>query len=248
MKPRKGIHILPSLFTTGNVFCGFYSFIAALNNQYYVAAWAIVLAIAFDILDGRIARMTKTTSAFGMQYDSLADIISFGMAPAFLSYAWVLKPFGRVGWMAAFMFLLCGALRLARFNVTKPDIQGQYFIGLPTPAAAAVIASIIIPFEDLFGTRVHPGVMVAMVYILAFLMVSNIKYPAFKKFEFRKRVSFTRFLLVILVFYILATIPKIALFMISFAYILLGPIKILLPKKTEVEGVTNNVTHPPSQL
>ncbi|HJO56930.1 MAG TPA: CDP-diacylglycerol--serine O-phosphatidyltransferase, partial [Nitrospinaceae bacterium] len=118
MNPRKGIHILPSLFTTGNVFCGFYAFIAALNDQYYVASWAIVLAIVFDVLDGRIARMTKTTSAFGEQYDSLADIISFGMAPAFLAYAWVLKPFGRVGWMAAFLFLLCAALRLARFNVT----------------------------------------------------------------------------------------------------------------------------------
>ena len=245
MKPRKGIHILPSLFTTGNVFCGFYSFIAALNNQYYLAAWAIVLAIVFDFLDGRIARMTKTTSAFGMQYDSLADIISFGMAPAFLSYAWVLKPFGRVGWMAAFLYLLCSALRLARFNVTKPDIQGQYFIGLPTPAAAAVIASIMIAFENLFGTRIHPGIMVAVVYSLAFLMVSNIKYPAFKKFEFRKRVSFTRFLFVILVLYVLATIPKIALFMISFAYILMGPVN-LLPKKNDVGSVTGNTTHPPN--
>ena len=246
MKPRKGIHILPSLFTTGNVFCGFYSFIAALNNQYYLAAWAIVLAIVFDFLDGRIARMTKTTSAFGMQYDSLADIISFGMAPAFLSYSWVLKPFGRVGWMAAFLYLLCSALRLARFNVTKPDIQGQYFIGLPTPAAAAVIASIIIAFENLFGTRVHPGIMVAVVYSLAFLMVSNIKYPAFKKFEFRKRVSFTRFLFVIIVLYVLATIPKIALFMISLTYILMGPIKLLLPKKNDMASVADNITHPPN--
>ena len=248
MKLRKGIHILPSLFTTGNVFCGFYSFIAALNDQYYLAAWAIVLAIIFDILDGRIARMTKTSSAFGMKYDSLADVISFGMAPAFLSYAWVLKPFGRVGWLAAFLFLLCGALRLARFNVTKPDIQGQYFIGLPTPAAAAVIASIIIAFEDLFGTRIHPGIMVVLVYSLAFLMVSNIKYPAFKKFEFRKRVSFTRFLLVILVLYILATIPKIALFMISFTYIVTGPVKLVLPQKAEVKNVIKKVTHPPDQL
>ena len=245
---RRGIYVLPSLFTVANVFCGFYSFIAALNNQYYLAAWAIVLAIVFDFLDGRIARMTKTTSAFGMQYDSLADIISFGMAPAFLSYAWVLKPFGRVGWMAAFLYLLCSALRLARFNVTKPDIQGQYFIGLPTPAAAAVIASIIIAFEDLFGTKVHPGIMVAVVYGLAFLMVSNIKYPAFKKFEFRKRVSFTRFLLVILVIYVLATIPKIALFMISFTYILMGPVKLLLPQKTKVDSVVDNVTYPPTQL
>jgi CDP-diacylglycerol--serine O-phosphatidyltransferase len=248
MNPRKGVHILPSLFTTGNVFCGFYAFIAALNDQYYVASWAIVLAIVFDILDGRIARMTKTTSAFGMQYDSLADIISFGMAPAFLAYAWVLKPFGRVGWMAAFLFLLCAALRLARFNVTKPDIRGNHFTGVPTPAAAAVIASIIIAFENWFGTRIHPGVMVAVVYILAFLMVSNIKYPAFKKFEFRKRVSFTRFLIVILVLYVLATIPKIALFIISFTYILMGPAKLLIPQKREENDVTNNVTHPPNQL
>ena len=244
MKPRKGIHILPSLFTTGNVFCGFYSFIAALNDKYFLAAWAIVFAIIFDILDGRIARMTKTTSAFGMQYDSLADVISFGMAPAFLCYAWVLKPFGRVGWMAAFLYLLCAALRLARFNTTKPDIQGQYFIGLATPAAAAVIASIIIAFEDLFGSRVHPGFMVATVYILAFLMVSNIKYPAFKKFEFRKRVSFTRFLLVELIIYILATIPKIALFIISFGYTIFGPLRVLSSLKDKQNAVLNNIRHP----
>jgi CDP-diacylglycerol--serine O-phosphatidyltransferase len=244
MNPRKGIHILPSLFTTGNVFCGFYSFIAALNDKYYLAAWAIVLAIIFDVLDGRIARMTKTTSAFGMQYDSLADVISFGMAPAFLCYAWVLKPFGRVGWMAAFLYLLCAALRLARFNTTKPDTQGQHFIGLATPAAAAVIASIIIAFEDLFGSRVHPGFMVAVVYILAFLMVSNIKYPAFKKFEFRKRVSFTRFLLVVLVLYILATIPKIALFLISFGYTIFGPIGEWSSQKTNLNAIPGNIKQP----
>jgi len=248
MNPRKGIHILPSLFTTGNVFCGFYSFIAALNDKYYLAAWAIVLAIIFDVLDGRIARMTKTTSAFGMHYDSLADVISFGMAPAFLCYAWVLKPFGRVGWMAAFLYLLCAALRLARFNASKPDIQGQCFIGLATPAAAAVIASIIIAFEDLFGSRVHPGFMVAVVYILAFLMVSNIKYPAFKKFEFRKRVSFTRFLLVVLVLYILATIPKIALFIISFGYTIFGPIGEWSSQKANLNAVSDSIKQPENNL
>ena len=243
MKSRKGVHILPSLFTTGNVFCGFYSFIAALNDKFLLAAWAIVLATIFDFLDGRIARMTKTTSDFGMQYDSLADVISFGMAPAFLCYAWVLKPFGRIGWMAAFLYLLCAALRLARFNTTK-EVQNQYFIGLATPAAAAVIASILIAFEDLFGSRVHPGFMVAIVYILAFLMVSNIKYPAFKKFEFRKRVSFTRFLLVILVLYALATIPKIALFIISFGYTMLGPIVAFSFQKNNLNAVSDNIKFP----
>ena len=117
--------------------------------------------MVFDGLDGRVARLTGTSSAFGVQYDSLADVISFGMAPAFLTYAWVLKPFGHLGWMAAFLYLLCGALRLARFNVTKPDLLGNSFLGLPIPAAAAVIASIVIAFEDLFFTRLesdHHGV------------------------------------------------------------------------------------------
>ena len=233
MKLRRGIYILPSLFTTGNVFCGFYAFIAVLNEKYYVAAWALVVAIIFDILDGRVARLTKTTSAFGVQYDSLADIISFGMAPAFLAYSWVLKPFGRLGWMAAFLYLLCGTLRLARFNVTKPDIRGQHFIGLPIPAAAAVIASIVIAFEDMFATRMNPIFMVAVVYLLAFLMVSNIKYPALKRFEFKKRVSFTRFLFVILLLYVFATLPRIALFILSFIYVVVGPIGLLLPRRDQ---------------
>ena len=141
---KKGIYLLPSLFTTGNVFCGFYAFIAVFNDMFYTAAWAIVFAIIFDVLDGRVARLTNTTSEFGEQYDSLADIISFGMAPAFLAYAWVLKPYGRLGWMAAFLFLLCGALRLTRFNISQPDVKSQHFVGLPIPGAAAVIASIII--------------------------------------------------------------------------------------------------------
>jgi CDP-diacylglycerol--serine O-phosphatidyltransferase len=158
-----------------------------------------------------------------VQYDSLADVISFGMAPALLAYAWVLKPFNRLGWLAAFLFLLCGALRLARFNVTKPDTTGDNFIGLPIPAAAAVIASIVIAFEKLFETRLDPMIMVGVVYLLAFLMVSNIKYPAFKKFEFKKRVTFTRFMFVILFIFVLATIPKQALFVLSFTYAMSGP-------------------------
>ncbi len=225
---KKGIYILPSLFTTGNVFCGFYALVAVANENYYYAAWALILAIVFDGLDGRVARLTKTTSAFGVQYDSLADVISFGMAPAMLAYAWVLKPFGRLGWMAAFLFLLCGALRLARFNVTKSDVSDNQFTGLPIPAAAAVISSIVIAFEDLFATRLDPIIMVAVVFILAFLMVSNIPYPAFKNLEFKKRVHFTRFLFVILFLYVAATIPRIAIFLLSLTYTLSGPIKLLV--------------------
>ena len=244
MKPKKGIHILPSLFTTGNVFCGFYAFVAVLNEQFYLAAWAIVIGMIFDGLDGRIARLTKTTSAFGEQYDSLADIITFGMAPAFLAYSWVLKPFGRLGWMAAFLFLLCAALRLARFNVTKSEVRSQHFIGLPSPAAAVVVASIVIAFEDLFATRMNPFIMVMVVYTLAFLMVSNIKYPAFKQLEFKKRVVFSRFLFVILFIYVLATIPRVALFILGISYAVIGPISLLLANK-KVESESNETSLPP---
>lgn len=237
---KKGIFILPSLFTTGNVFCGFYAFIAVMNDDFYLAGVAIVVAIIFDALDGRVARLTKTSSEFGVQYDSLADVISFGMAPALLAYAWVLKPFGRLGWLAAFLFLLCGALRLARFNVTKPDKTGDSFIGLPIPAAAAVIASIVIAFEDVFQAKLDPMIMVAVVYLLAFLMVSNVKYPAFKKFEFKKRVTFPRFMFVILFIFVVATVPRWALFFLSFLYAFAGPVNMVIalfknhdPQKTK---------------
>ena len=244
MQRKKGIHILPSLFTTGNVFCGFYAFIAVLNEQFYFAAWAIVAGMIFDGLDGRIARLTKTTSAFGEQYDSLADIITFGMAPAFLAYSWVLKPFGRLGWMAAFLFLLCATLRLARFNVTNPEIRSKHFIGLPSPASAVVIASIVIAFEDLFATRMNPFIMVMVVYALAFLMVSNIKYPAFKRFDFKKRVVFSRFLFVILFIYVLATIPRVALFILGVTYAIIGPIGLLLKNK-KLEAESSKTSPPP---
>jgi|TARA_B100000749_G_scaffold243958_1_gene205489 CDP-diacylglycerol--serine O-phosphatidyltransferase len=244
MYRRKGIHILPSLFTTGNVFCGFYAFVAVLNEQFYFAAWAIVAGMIFDGLDGRIARLTKTTSAFGEQYDSLADIITFGMAPAFLAYSWVLKPFGRLGWMAAFLFLLCATLRLARFNVTNPEIRSKHFIGLPSPASAVVIASIVIAFEDLFATRMNPFIMVMVVYALAFLMVSNIKYPAFKQFDFKKRVVFSRFLFVILFIYVLATIPRVALFILGITYAIIGPIGLLIKNK-KLAAESNETSLPP---
>ncbi|MBI4389882.1 MAG: CDP-diacylglycerol--serine O-phosphatidyltransferase, partial [Nitrospinae bacterium] len=143
--------------------------------------------------------------------------------------SWVLKPFGKMGWMAAFLFLLCGALRLARFNVTKPDMLNNHFIGLPIPAAATALASIVIVSGDLLEHRLQAAIMVAVVYILAFLMVSNIRYPSFKKFELTKRVTFTRFLFVVLALYILATIPSsIALFAVCVTYVLLGPLGILM--------------------
>ena len=146
--------------------------------------------------------------------------------------------------MAAFLFLLCAALRLARFNVTKHEVRSQHFIGLPSPAAAVVVASIVIAFEDLFATRMNPLIMVMVVYTLAFLMVSNIKYPAFKKFDFKKRVVFSRFLFVILFIYVLATIPRVALFILGISYAVIGPIGFLIVNR-KLKAESNEITFPP---
>ena len=241
---KKTRYLLPNILTLGGVCLGISSIKFSIDGNYSLAVIFILLAAILDALDGRIARLIKGTSEFGKELDSLTDFVSFGIAPVFILYFWELNNYGKLGWAITLIYSVCCALRLARFNASKPDIQGQCFIGLATPAAAAVIASIIIAFEDLFGSRVHPGFMVAVVYILAFLMVSNIKYPAFKKFEFRKRVSFTRFLLVVLVLYILATIPKIALFIISFGYTIFGPIGEWSSRKANLNTISDSIKHP----
>ena len=146
--PPKNRHqyilILPSLFTTGNLFCGFYSLLHSFNHQFDKAAYAILLAGIFDVLDGRVARITKSTSQFGLEYDSIADVVSFGVAPAILTFVWALQPFGRLGWAGAFFFAACGALRLARFNTITSELPKSYFLGLPIPAAANLVAGVVI--------------------------------------------------------------------------------------------------------
>jgi len=226
MKIKKGIYIIPSLLTTGNVFCGFYAIVAIVNNQFYHAAVAIIIAAIFDGLDGRISRMTDSSSDFGLEYDSLADLISFGIAPALLTYVWVLKPFGRIGWMAAFLFVICGVLRLARYNTKSPIIRDNYFRGLPIPAAAGVIASLVIMTKDILSIeRTEPLIMVIIVYLLAFLMVSNIRYRSLKELELKKRKPFNILVFSILFIYIIATIPEIMIFLITVLYALSGPVE-----------------------
>lgn len=232
---KSGIKILPSLFTSANIFCGFYAIIATIHGDYYKSAVAILIAIVFDGLDGRIARITKATSDFGIEYDSLADIISFGLAPGVLLYLWMLKPFGRVGWLAVFLFIICGALRLARFNVQLSEEKSYKFIGLPIPASAGVIASYVILSYDssLFG-KINPVVIAMSVYLLSFLMVSNIRYRSFKYFELRKRRPFGILIFTILFVYIIVTIPEIMIFFIFFLYVLSGPLeKILVHRRSE---------------
>lgn len=241
---KKGIYLLPNLFTTGNILCGFSSVVASINGQYIQAALAILVAVILDSLDGKVARMTNSASAFGVEYDSLADLLSFGMAPGLLIYAWTLHFFGPLGWFAAFAFVICGALRLARFNVQATTIQRAAFIGLPIPAAAGVMASSVLLFQQLYGDLDsidpgHPLPLVLMVCALALLMVSKVKYRSFKHLR-RKRVRPMHLLLVVgLTIPVMATMPALAVFLMFFGYTISGPIEALMRKrKSKGEVVT----------
>ena len=149
MKMRKGIYILPNLLTTGNLLCGFWAIISVFQEQFYYAAVAILLASVFDAFDGKVAKLSRATSKFGMQYDSLADLVSFGIAPALLAFSWALRPYGKFGWLAAFTFVACGAIRLARYNVMASSGETKYFKGVPIPVAAAMIALTILLYQRL---------------------------------------------------------------------------------------------------
>lgn len=233
---RKGIYLLPNLLTTGNLFSGFYAIIAVLNETYFLAALAILMAMVFDVLDGQAARLTKTTSRFGVEYDSISDMVSFGVAPGLLIYGWALSHYGRIGWIAAFLLVVCGALRLARFNVSAGSHDGRHFIGLPIPAAAGVIASLIVFDHHVLqmGSEVKPFLILALIYSLAFLMVSTFKYRSFKDFNRRGRKPFHVLVSAILVLIVLAAEPQVFLFVLFVAYALSGvvekPLSLLLSK------------------
>ena len=236
----RGIYILPNLFTTMNIFCGFYAVIAAVNGATNAAAIAILVAAIFDALDGKIARATHTTSRFGVEYDSLADLISFGLAPGLMIYLWALKPLGRLGWLAAFLFMVCGALRLARFNTQVDSVKSDYFVGLPIPAAACMLAATVMLHHRLgIGTSANKILILMLIYVLSFLMVSSIKFYSFKKPELFKKMNFNVLVGAVLIMIFIAAQPAIALFSIGLAYIMSGPFgflrkyKALKKKKAE---------------
>ena len=243
---RKGIYILPNLFTSASLFGGFFAIISAIQGKYEVAAIAILISAVFDALDGRIARLTGTTTKFGIEYDSLADLISFGLAPAIMAYLWALKPFGRLGWLAAFMFVICGALRLARFNVEKDTANVNYFKGLPVPAAACFIASLILFESALQGFTENRHVLfIVMIYILSFLMVSTVDYLSFKEFDLRDQKPFNVLVSIILICIVIAYKPKVLLFLIMLLYILSGPmvtIHRLYRKRSSAKNSVHNVS------
>lgn len=222
---KKGIYLLPNLFTSLNLFCGFYAVIAAIDGNFLPAAISIIIAGVFDNLDGKIARVTGTTSKFGVEYDSLADVISFGIAPGVMMYLWALKPFGRIGWLAAFLFMACGALRLARFNTQVGTIDSNYFIGLPIPAGAGMNAATVLIFHKLdIGGDAYPVLILVMLYVLSFLMVSSIKYNSFKKLELFRNMNFNALVAAVLILIFVASQPSIALFLCGAVYVLSGPI------------------------
>ena len=226
---RRGIYILPNLFTTGNLFCGFWAIISVFQERFFYAAIAILLAAVFDVLDGKVARLSGATSKFGIQYDSLADLVSFGIAPALLAFSWALREYGKFGWLAAFLFVVCGALRLARFNVQTSSGEVKYFKGLPIPAAASMIALTILLYLRLIETGwVKDIVILVMIYVLAFLMVSTIRYLSFKELNLAKRKPFSIFIFVVLTMIVIVMEPTIVLFGFVLFYIFSGPANMLI--------------------
>jgi CDP-diacylglycerol--serine O-phosphatidyltransferase len=233
----KGIYLLPNIFTTGNLFAGFFSIIASVNDEYEKAAVAILIGGIFDAVDGKIARWTRSTSRFGVEYDSLSDLVTFGMAPAILSFLWALKPFGRVGWLAAFGFVVAGAFRLARFNANVDVVDKNYFVGLPIPAGAAVIATSVLAYHQHFGYSESdkPFWFVVVVLGVAFLMVSNISYYSFKDIDLLKRRPFKILVFLVLAALVIAARPETFLFLLAVSYALSGLIqRIRLRKRIDV--------------
>jgi len=226
---RQGIYLLPNLITTAALFAGFYAIIAAMRGDFENAAAAIFFAMVLDGLDGRIARMTNTSSKFGAEYDSLADMVSFGVAPALVTFSWALGELGKFGWSAAFIYVACAALRLARFNTKIDSADKNYFTGLASPAAAAILASTVWVCHDLgwVGNDL-PHELAVLVGILTatvgFLMIANFQYYSFKGIDLRRRVPFVVMIAVVLIFGLITLDPPSVLLVGSLIYALSGPV------------------------
>ena len=240
VEKKRGMHIyiLPNLLTTGNMFFGFYSIIFSIQENILYAAYAVIGAAVFDALDGRVARLTHATSKFGVEYDSLSDLISFGVAPALLLYQWALKPFDRVGWLVCFLFMACGALRLARFNVQVANVEKKYFQGLPIPMAAGIVATSVPAFMEMGIDPVRNRLILAMTTLLAFVMVSNFRYRSFKDLDFRERKPFGTLIVGLCVLVFIAYRPEVNLFIAFITYAVLGAVMgILSPARRKISQV-----------
>ena len=222
---RKGIYLLPNLLTLGALFAGFYAIIAGMDGNFNAAGWAILIAAVMDGLDGRVARMTNTQSAFGAQFDSLADMVSFGVAPALIVFSWALSSLGNAGWAASFIYMSCAALRLARFNVQLGTVDKRFFVGLQSPVAAGLVTFVVWVAAKY---EVEPGaaVSVATALLTAFtglLMVSNYRYYSFKEIHFKGTVPYVVFLMTVVLLVVIAQRPHEVLLSMCLVYACSGP-------------------------
>lgn len=235
---RRGVYLLPNLFTTGALFCGFYAVVAAMRGDFNSAPVAILFALVFDGLDGRVARLTGTSSKFGAEYDSLADMVSFGVAPALVMFSWALGDLGKIGWSAAFIYVACAALRLARFNTQVGVARQEFFTGLASPPAACIMACSVWVFNDLGWSAgslpVELGALMALLTVLvAVLMVANVPYHSFKGVDLHGRVPFVVMLLIVLVFSLVTVDPPKVLLTAALIYAASGPLLLLRGRSRE---------------
>lgn len=230
-QPKKGVYLLPNTLTLCGMFCGFYAIMSAINGNFIHAAWAIILANIFDGLDGWIARLTNTTTRFGVELDSLSDLVAFGVAPAVMMYKWSLVPFGRLGWAAAFLFVACGALRLARFNVQTGSPGSKAFKGMPIPGAATILASVVIFYYWYDVSESIPGIPDKHVFypiftiVLALLMVSTLRFHGLKEIDFKEKKPFWVLIVFVIVLFFLLVHPQAAIFVFAMAYLFWGIIE-----------------------
>ncbi len=232
MMRRRGIYLLPNLFTTGALFSGFYAITSAIDGRFETAAIAIFVAMILDGLDGRVARLTNTQSEFGVEYDSLSDMISFAAAPALVMYLWAFSSFGKLGLFAAFVHAAGGALRLARFNTQVATADKRFFQGLPSPAAAAILAGFIwINLEYDYQADAVQYIALLLTLSTGLLMVSNFRYYSFKDIDFRGKVPFVVAIAVMLGIAFVMTQPQTMLFVLSFGYLVSGPLVTLVLRR-----------------
>jgi len=232
-KLKRGIYLLPNIFTTAGLFAGFYAIIHSMMGNYENAAVAIFIAMIMDSFDGRVARMTNTESAFGGEYDSLADMVSFAVAPAIVTYNWALTDLGKAGWLASFVFVACGALRLARFNTQIGVADKRYFQGLPSPAAAAILCGMVWSGMVYHVSGQKLSSLVALITIVSgLLMVSNIRYHSFKQMNWKEKVPFVSILIFVLLFVAIAIEPPIVLFVGFSIYAVTGVVLTIWQLKT----------------
>jgi CDP-diacylglycerol--serine O-phosphatidyltransferase len=240
-RKRRSVYLLPNLLTSFSIFGGFYSMVSTINGKFLYASFAIFLSCLCDALDGPVARKTGSASRFGVEYDSLADLVSFGVAPALLAYVWAMKGYGRFGWLAAFLFVACGALRLARFNVQKDTVQKKQFLGLPIPMAAMAVASSVLFFNEFqIGASITRIFVPILMFVLAFLMVSAVRYNSTKEAAILRTRPFESIVAALLLAVIVLIQPSISLFVISMGYMVSGPASYLFKRKRAHEEVLHS--------